>query len=113
LADVTFTPHPATRIVRSEFPAVTIFAANRNDGPIGLIESTTPEDALVTRPGLEVVARHLPKGGAIFLERLIAGETLGAAVTAALESEPSFDIPASISGMIAAGVFTSINPGDE
>jgi hypothetical protein len=113
LADVVFTPHPATRIVRSEFSAVTIFAANRTDAPMGLIESVAPEDALITRPDLEVVVRHLPPGGAIFLMHLVAGETLGAAVTAALEIEPSFDIPASISGTIAAGAFTTINFGDE
>jgi Putative DNA-binding domain len=113
LADVVFTPHPATRIVRSKFSAVTIFAANRTDGPIGTIESATPEDALITRPDLEVVVRHLPPGGAIFLMHLVKGETLGAAVTAALESEPSFDIPANISGMIEAGAFTTINLGDE
>jgi hypothetical protein len=112
LADVAFTPHPATRIVRSQFSAVTIFAANRTEGPIGTIESATPEDALVTRPDLEVVVRHLPPGGALFLMHLIEGKTLGAAVTAALESEPSFDIPANISGMIEAGAFTAINVGD-
>jgi hypothetical protein len=113
LADVVFRPHPATRIVRSEFSAVTIFAANRTEAPIGLIESVTPEDALITRPDLEVVVRHLPPGGAIFLAHLVAGENLGAAVTAALESEPSFDIPANISGMIEAGTFTTISFGDK
>jgi hypothetical protein len=113
LADVSFTPHPAARIVRSQFSTVTIFAANRTDGPIGTIDSAASEDALITRPDLEVVVRHLPPGGAIFLMHLVKGETLGAAVTAALESEPSFDIPANISGMIEAGAFTTINPGDE
>ena len=29
LADLVFAPHPATRLVRSRFAAVTIFAANR------------------------------------------------------------------------------------
>ena len=84
LADAVLTPHPATRIVRSRFPAVTIFAANRSDGPVGRIEATEPEDALVTRPGLEVVVRRLPPGGAVFLTRLIAGEPLGTAAAAAL-----------------------------
>ncbi|MEJ0051729.1 MAG: DNA-binding domain-containing protein [Methylovirgula sp.] len=113
LADIVFMPHPATRIVRSQFSAVTIFAANRTDAPIDLIESVVPEDALITRPDLEVVVRHLPLGGAIFLTHLVAGETLGAAVAAALEIKPLFDIPASISGMIEAGAFTTINFGDE
>ena len=81
------TPHPATRIVRSRFPAVSIFAANRGDGPVGRIEAG-PEDALVTRPGLEVLVRRLPPGGAAFLARLAAGEPLGAAAAAALADEP-------------------------
>jgi hypothetical protein len=112
LAEVVFTPHPATRIVRSRFPAVTIFAANRVEGPIGMIEAIVPEDALIIRPDLEVVVRHLPAGGATFLTHLARGETLGTAVAAALETEPSFDIPASISGMIEAGAFMTINLGD-
>ena len=34
LADLVFTPHPAARIVRSRFAAVTIFAANRSEGSV-------------------------------------------------------------------------------
>ena len=112
LADTIFTPHPATRIVRSRFPAVSIFAANRNDGPVNRIEMAEPEDALVTRPLLEVAVRHLPPGGAVFLLRLIAGETLGAAAAAAFSDHPQFDLSASIAGMIAAGAFTAASQGD-
>jgi putative DNA-binding protein len=112
LADTIFTPHPATRIVRSRFPAVSIFAANRNDNPGRRIEATEPEDALVTRPGLEVTVRHLPPGGAVFLLRLVAGETLGAAAAAAFTDCPQFDLSANIAGMIEAGVFTAARQGD-
>jgi hypothetical protein len=35
LVEAVLTPHPATRIVCSRYPAVTIFAANRSDGPVG------------------------------------------------------------------------------
>ena len=111
LADTVLTPHPATRIVRSRFPAVTIFAANRSDGPVGRIEATEPEDALVTRPGLEVIVRRLPPGGAVFLTRLIAGEPLGAAAAAALADSPAFDLSANIAGMLEAGAFTAIRQG--
>ncbi len=109
LADTVLTPHPATRIVRSRFPAVTIFAANRLDGPVARIEASEPEDALVTRAGLEVVVRHLPPGGAVFLSHLIAGETFGAAAAAAFADCPQFDLPANIAGMIGAGAFTAAN----
>jgi hypothetical protein len=108
LSDTVLTPHPAARIVRSRFPAVAIFAANRADGPVGPIEAAEPEDALVTRPRLEVIVRRLPPGGAVFLMSLIAGEPLGAAAAAALAESPELDLPANIAGMLAAGAFTAV-----
>lgn len=111
LADVALKPHPATRIVRSRFPAATIFAVSQTDGPSGRIEAMEPEDALVTRPKLEVIVRRLPAGGAVFLTCLIAGEPLGAAAAAALAESPEFDLSANIAGMLAAGAFTAIRWG--
>src|SRR5262249_27615272 len=55
LADLVFDTHPSTRIVRSPFSAVTIFAANRSEAPAGRIDASVPEDALITRPDLDVV----------------------------------------------------------
>jgi Putative DNA-binding domain len=112
LADLVFTPHPAARIVRSRFAAVTIFAANRTRDPFDKINAGEPEDGLVTRPGFEVEVRRLPAGGAEFLSALIAGETLGVAADAALQACPSFDIGAAIAGMIEAGALTSAEIGD-
>jgi hypothetical protein len=108
LADLVFTAHPATRIVCSQFPAVTIFAANRGEGPVGLIDTALPQDALITRSDMDVVVRHLPAGGATYLSSLISGRPLGEAAAAALEASPSFDIGASIAGMIKAGVFSAV-----
>jgi hypothetical protein len=112
LADVVFTAHPATRIICSRFSAVTIFAANRNAASVGRIEAATPEDALITRPDLDVVVRHLPPGGAVFLRYLISGRSLGEASASALEASPSFDIAAGIAGMIEAGAFIGVTPGE-
>jgi hypothetical protein len=110
--DLTFTPHPATRIVRSRFAAVTIFAANRSPDPFDRIDAAEPEDGLITRPGLEVVVRHLPAGGADLLSALIAGEALGVATDKALRACPFFDIGAAIASMIEAGAFASLRIGD-
>jgi Putative DNA-binding domain len=112
LADVVFTAHPATRIVRSHFAAVTIFAANRGEGTLSRIDAGAPEDALITRPEMDVVVRHLPAGGAVFLTSLTSGRPLGDAAALALQSSPSFDIAANIAGMIEAGAFVSINFGE-
>src|SRR6202000_1754839 len=76
LGDIVFAAHPATRIVRSKFPAVAIFATNRNEGPVTPLRSSDAEDALITRPELDVEVRRLPPGNATFLARLIDGETL-------------------------------------
>ena len=112
LADAVFIAHPATRIVRSPFAAVTIFAANRGEGAFDQIDAGTPEDALIARPDVDVVVRHLPEGGAVFLENLMAARSLGEAAAAALEASPSFDIAANIAGMIQAGAFTSVTLGE-
>jgi hypothetical protein len=102
------TPHPATRILRSCFPALSIFAANRTDGPVGPIGTTEPEDVLVTRPRLEVSVRRLPPGGAAFLTRLVAGAPLGAAAATALAEDAGFDLAANIAGMLEAGALTAV-----
>lgn len=112
LAELVFLPHPAVRIVRSSFSAVSIFAANRNEEQTDQIQADAPEDALITRPAHDVVVRHLPAGGATFLTRLIEGSPLAVAVSAALEVAPIFDLSASMAGMIDAGVFTTTNDGD-
>ena len=112
LAGAVFTAHPAMRLVRSRFAAVTIFAANRDEGTFDQIDAGTPEDALITRPNADVIMRHLPDGGAVFLTSLLAGRPLGEAAASALESSPSFDIAANIAGLIQAGAFTSIISGE-
>ncbi len=112
LADIMLIPHPAARIVRSRYSALTIFAANRIERPVTLIEAGEPEDALVTRPALEVFARRLPPGGAVFLTRLMVSEPLGAAAAAGSSDSPEFDLATNISGMIEAGVFVGIHRGN-
>lgn len=112
LVGAVFTPHPAARIVRSRYSALTIFSANRSSDPVPQIEAGEPEDTLVTRPALEVSARRLPPGGAAFLVNLFAGEPLGVAAAAAYdEAGTAFDPAANIAGMIEAGVFIDINEG--
>jgi putative DNA-binding protein len=111
LAGLVFAAHPATRIVRSRFAAATIVASNRGTESVGRIDASIPEDALITRPDLDVVLSRLPPGGATFLEHLTSGQSLGEAAASALEASPDFDISANIAGMIEAGAFTTLSPG--
>lgn len=112
LADLAFVPHPAARCLRSQYAAVTIFAANRDSAPVMRIDASTPEDALITRPEFDVTVRRLPPGGAVFADGLISGRPLGEAAAAALEAAPEFDIAANIAGLIEAGAFISLACGN-
>lgn len=105
LGEVVLVAHPATHIVRSQFPAVSIFAANRSASPADRVTVKGPEDALVTRPRLEVTVRRIPAGGAVFLTALVAGAPLGEAAGNAAAADPGFDLAANIAGMIEAGAF--------
>lgn len=108
LGDVVFDTHPATRLIRSDYPAVTIFAVNRENGQVGRIETTAPESALITRPELEVAARHLTPGADILLARLLAGDPLGTAAAEAASKNPDLDLAAAIAAALDAGAFTNI-----
>jgi hypothetical protein len=108
LAQIMIEPHPATRVLRSPYPVVSIFAMNRSDGPAEPFTSDASEDALVTRPHLDVEVRLLPPGHAVFLAALIDGGTLEAAVSIASDQEPSFDLASAIAGMFEAGVVTGL-----
>lgn len=113
LAGLRLTPHPATRVVASPYPVVTLFAVNRGSGgEPALPTATGPEDALITRPGLEVTVRHLPPGGAAFVTELIGGATLAAAAMTAAAAAPDFDLAANLAGIISAGAFAALATGD-
>jgi len=112
LANLVFTMHPATRVVRSHYASVTIFAANRGTEPAGTIDASMPEDALITRPDADVLVQLLPPGGAVFLTCLMSGCMLAEAAAAALEDAPDFDLVTNIAGLFEAGAFASLTPGD-
>lgn len=113
LADVVLTPHPATRIIRSDYSSVSLFAAYRTErDPPASLHIADREDALITRPGLDVIVQYLPPGQSTFLEALISGHSLGQAAAMALEDSNAFDIATGIAGLIEAGAFCAIRLGE-
>lgn len=108
LANLTFVPHPATRLLRAQHAAVTIMARDRAGEPLDGLDPFVPEDGLITRPAYDPEIRHLPVGGADFVGLLIEGHTLGEAAGAALSTDPGFNLPAAISAIIEAGAFSKV-----
>lgn len=108
LPDLRFVAHPATRVFRSRHAVVSLLRAGRGEGD-SPADRGAAENALVTRPALNVAVRHLPPGAANFMSALIDGQPLGAAVASALEDSPDFDVGATIAAMLAAGAFARID----
>lgn len=99
--------HPSVRIVRSRFPALTIWRMNVDDGvPAPVDLQSGHEDALVARPGAEVEVRSIPPGGAQFIAALISGRSLAEATKSALSRASGFDLAANLAALIDAGTIT-------
>jgi hypothetical protein len=96
--------HPSTEIIRSPHPIVTIWAMNAGEQPLAAIEDWRGEDALVTRPHLDVEVRLLPPGGAAFLLALATGRTLADAAETARADHSEFDLAGNLAGLIGWGV---------
>jgi hypothetical protein len=100
--------HPATEIVRSPHPIVTIRAMNSGEQELVAIEDWRGEDALVARPYLDVEVRALPPGGAAFLLALAAGRPLGEAAAIALAEDSEFDLTRNLAGLIGWGLVRDV-----
>jgi hypothetical protein len=103
-ADLTFVLHPSFALVRSAYPAGTIWQMNTGEGTPRTIESWQGESVLVARPAREVYVRIVPEDTATFLIGLDTGQTLGVAVQAARTANPDFDLAAQLAGAFALGL---------
>ncbi|ARQ00852.1 DNA-binding domain-containing protein [Pseudorhodoplanes sinuspersici] len=106
VGSMRFTLHPSLQIVCSHHPVVTIWSMNAGEWPLGPIDDMQAEDALVIRPGLDVLVRTLPPGGAAFLYALARGSRLDEAAAHATDRDNRFDLTANIAGLIASGAVT-------
>jgi len=108
VGDIRIDIHPSTEVVRSAYPILTIWAMNSGEQELAPIENWRGEDALVSRPYLEVEVRVLPPGGAAFLLALAAGRRLCEAAEAALADDPDFDLTGNLAELIGSGLVRDI-----
>lgn len=100
------TLHPSLRIVRCQYPALTIWRMNVGDGvPAPVDIDAGGQDALVIRSAADVEIRLLPAGGADFLASLQRGECLADATKSALSADGQFDLSEALAVLISAGAF--------
>jgi hypothetical protein len=104
LPDVGFVLHPSVRIVRSRFPALTIWQMNVDGGVPGPVDlAAGGENALIVRPEAGVEVRSIPNGSPEFIGALASGKSVLVAFEEAIATEPSFDLSANLSDLIQAG----------
>jgi hypothetical protein len=104
--EIRFRLHPSLRIVRSQFPALTIWRMNVADGvPAPVDLEAGGEDALVVRPNADVEMHSLPLGGASFVASLATGDSLLDATKSAMKESSYFELSAELAALIGAGVF--------
>lgn len=102
LGELRVVMHPSLRILRSAFPVMTIWSMNSGGMEPASIENCGPEDAVIARPRGAVEVRPLPPGGAVFLDALATGMSLGEAATAATNADAAFDLAVNLAGLIGA-----------
>ncbi len=109
LGDVRFSLHPSVEIIASAYPIVTILAMHMGGIPLAEITDWQSEDALVSRPYLDVDIRCLPPGSAAFLHALSGGHTLAQAVEYAVAAHSDFDLGINLALLFNAGLVTSLS----
>lgn len=104
LPDLRLRLHPATRVLRSDFPTLRIWQMNViDDAPTPIDLGSGGEDALVTRPGAEVAVQLLPPGAGAFIEALADGASVVDATLAASTETTQFELAGTLGGLLAAG----------
>ena len=101
--------HPACALVSSEWDVVSIWRAHQPDSGCGFPDDPAQASyCLVVRPQWR--AEVLPLSAAAWkaLDCLQRGESLGAALDAAFETDPEFDFGAQLQQWLRHGVFTGI-----
>lgn len=106
--------HPSLRLVRSQFPALTIWQMNVGDGaPAPVDLASGGEDALIVRPAADVEVHLIPRGSLEFIRALSDGRPVLGALKEALTANCRFDLSANLSDLMRAGALVGYNLAQE
>ena len=103
--------HPATRLYRSALPIFTVWRDYQHSGTVARAPMDTAEDAetlLIQRARDGVELHRLQQAEFCFLDTLMRGECLEAAIENASTGDTSLDPGALLSRWVSAGVITGL-----
>jgi hypothetical protein len=108
LSGLRFHLHPSLRLIRSKFPAFTIWSTNIEGGtPIAVDLGAGGENVLLCRQTAGVEIHPLTDAGVEFVHSLADGRSVREAAASALNSGNDFDLAALLSKMSEAGCFVA------
>ncbi len=100
--------HPSLSVLTSDYAVVALWAAHQGVEELGAIDPSQAETALVLRAGLEVEVIRLAAGAADFIQQLLAGARLSAAVEQAMARAADFDLSEMLALLLPAGAITDL-----
>src|SRR6266478_4258437 len=104
LPEIRLHLHPSTRLVWSQFPALTIWQMNVGDGvPAPVDLAAGGERALVVRPQADVEVRLISRDSFKFIRALADGASVLAATRVALADDCQFELTANLSDLMQVG----------
>ncbi|MEO7775470.1 MAG: DNA-binding domain-containing protein [Steroidobacteraceae bacterium] len=101
--------HPSLRLVRSVFPAFTIWRMNTKGGTPEPVDLSEAQIAMILRADAEVDIRPASSGSHAFLVALGSGLTLSQALTNALAADSQFDLAGNLQELIQRGAFVGFD----
>ncbi len=105
-ASLRFAAHPSTRLVRAAYAVADLWAAHQDGLPdLTALDPFQPQAMLIARPDDRVEWRALAPSDAIFLDQLLSGAPIDAAIGPLPED---FDLTAALLIALQAGVFTGL-----
>ncbi len=99
---------PAVSVLRSDWPVLDIWRFASQSG-----EPTPREHAqnvLITRPEFDPIAQSLPPGGALWIEAVLSGATIGDAYDTVLDRVADFDLSPTLSLLLNGGAIVALIP---
>lgn len=104
---------PACALFESCWPLARIWEVHQDGycGEFSVDFESGPGRILVYRPDLRVQVAPLSVGAYRFLQRVAAGDSIAAALVAALGDEPGFDLPAALRAWVEAAIVVDFELG--
>jgi hypothetical protein len=112
MASLRLKLHPSVALLKSRFPAVSIWEANLYDND-NTISEWKQESALIARPDLHVEVRRLSAGAYEFLSAISAGRTVGSAIARAMANAPEFDLAECFTSLISADIVIGFEAAED